>query len=328
MKRLFSIVCGFLISVAAPMRAGTIAVIDTPAGAAQSSVIFFNSTTLTETSSFTAPGVLSDLTFGAGLDIYATMGAQIMHYDPFGDLLGSAFLGYGNSLGDITYLNSFGPFPQNLLVIDQSQGQSSLLIADGTLSTAGSIGVSPVAPVSGFAYDGATGIYLVTPNTLDFFENGNTMAAPSGDTFGDASFGAVPGAGFLFVTGTSAGAPVVFAVAPGLGSIVPVPVSNTLQSIAAGSSSQFFEIFGTSGNQLFDEGALVASGFSTLNSYTGAANDNFTDVSYTSATNLVATPEPATIWTGCGALILCLGTSGLKSRRCRSRLGVRAIVST
>jgi hypothetical protein len=98
----------------------------------------------------------------------------------------------------------------------------------------------------------------------------------AGITLGDASFGSGPGDSFLVVTGTVRRSSLPGF--PGLGSIVPLPVSTPLQSIAAGNSSQFFEIFGASGNQLFDEGTLSAPFFNTVNSYTGTVNDNFTEL--------------------------------------------------
>lgn len=296
-----------IVCAVTPARAGTIAVIDTPAGAVNSSVIFFNSTTLRPFSAFTASGILSDLAMGAGLDVYATMGSAIVHYDIAGDVLRSLNEGgVGNSLSNLAYVPPGSSLPNGVLVADQTQGESELLIGDTSISSLNPLGLSPVTPVTGLAYDSMNGIYIASPNAIFFSGDAGILQASAGVTLGDITYGSGPGASFLYVTATSSGTPVVYAVTPGLGSVIPFTVSTSLQSIAAGSSTQYFELYGTSGNQLFDEGALDAPVFNTLNSYTGAANDNFTDVAYSPVTDLRATPEPGSVWLCCGIALMFL----------------------
>jgi hypothetical protein len=253
------------------LKADILAAINTQSGAASSSVAFFDATSLTLTSSFSAPVILEGITFGpAGNDVYVSSGNTVYHYDGNGNLVASGTVG-NSDIVELSYYNGA------LYAATNTGSASQIAILDpATLNVVGGFDVCELNPLTGISVTGA-GIYVTGGQGIELLDfSGNVL--DSGPPLGFGPVSAVPGAVF-----TSIGDPsgyTIAAVLPDLSNGFPITSTPGPPGIAAIDPDDFF---------LSDAQVIFfLSDINPNNGYVASETDNFGNLAYS------AIPEPGT----------------------------------
>jgi hypothetical protein len=279
----------FLCESPAALKADILAAINTPSGALSSFVDFFDPTSLTLTSAFSAPVPLEGLTFGPlGNDVYVSSAGAVLHYDENGNLLGATNLGKVDIV-ELSYYNGA------LYAATNTKKGSDIAVLDPTtLALVATYDVTKAGPLTGISVNSA-GVYITGATGIKLYDfSANLLDKVTVSAFGPVS--ATSGAVFSSIADSS-GYTIVGGY-PDLSGAFPVATLPTAPGIAAVDPDDFFFSFGPLIGFLSDT--------NPTNGYFGSETDNFGNLAYSPV------PEPGTF------VLLGIAAAGLLVYRKRT----------